>query len=380
MDLCLLALRAAFALIEVGALAPGAASASDRQTEARAPARASDSAAAMSHLLALEIRLLAPTTENDYAPVWSPDGSEVLFHSWRGGTRDLWIVSAAGGAPRRLATGDGNDQFGAWSPDGHWIAYTAHLPGPPNQEIFIVDRDGAGPPRALIAREGEDYRPAWSPDGRWLAFTSSRLGSPDVWVAEVSHPDPARRDIVHADSVRLLIGGPGEDGYASWSPSGDRIVFQSAREGGVVGVWIAAVQEGVLGPPVPVARSAERCAQPVWAPDGDAVAFVRWEGRRRRLMIAPLRGDAAGEPARVPLPDSLAPSNPSWSPDGRSIAFAAYAGGCSRLWVVTDPERFAAYRVSAPAPDSGAFTAPHPGAAPPPDPPIDQDREAPRKK
>ncbi len=313
-SLVLLALAAA---VPVGACAPAARSREPRDHAASPPA----------------LRLLLESSDNDYAPRWSPDGTEIVFFSWRAGTRDLWVVDSAGGEPVHLDTGPGNDQYACWSPDGERIAYTTHAPGTNDQEILVIPR-GGGAPRPLIENPGEDYHASWSPDGARLLFTSSRLGTPDIWITEVDRPD----------SSRLLIGGPSAEGYASWSPSGDRIAFQSERGGGL-GIWIVDYRDGVVSEPRPISLGETRRSNATWSPRGDAIALVLWEPGRRRLAVVSVVAERMAEPRVVPLPDSLATiSYPDWSPDGRSIAFSAYARGVSNLWVVSDPEGFASYQ------------------------------------
>ena len=40
----------------------------------------------------------------DTHPVWSPDGSTIAFASDREGSMDVYVMSAKGGAPKRLTT------------------------------------------------------------------------------------------------------------------------------------------------------------------------------------------------------------------------------------------------------------------------------------
>ncbi len=51
-------------------------------------------------------------------PLWSPDGSKIAFGSDRAGIGDIWVIDAAGGAPRALTSWPGFEQNPAWSADG----------------------------------------------------------------------------------------------------------------------------------------------------------------------------------------------------------------------------------------------------------------------
>ena len=76
----------------------------------------------------------------DRQPVWSPDGSEIVFA--RAATvgqpmRDLFAVAAAGGDARRLTNDAESESTPVWSPDGSWVAY--HRDGP----LWAVSAEGA---------------------------------------------------------------------------------------------------------------------------------------------------------------------------------------------------------------------------------------------
>src|SRR4029077_2102052 len=62
------------------------------------------------------------------SPWWSPDGSKIVFISDRGGTDDVWVIDAAGGAPRQLENWPGFEGPAVWNADGSAI-------------FFVSDRD-----------------------------------------------------------------------------------------------------------------------------------------------------------------------------------------------------------------------------------------------
>lgn len=88
---------------------------------------------------------------------WSPDGKQIAYGRRAEDDKDLglWIVSAAGGEPKRLVKGTG-DVFGAgnisWSPDGQWIAFLHSWEG---GALCFIRPDGTG--------YREDIGPAWLP-------------------------------------------------------------------------------------------------------------------------------------------------------------------------------------------------------------------------
>ncbi len=117
---------------------------------------------------------------DDERPIWSPDGSKLLFMSNRRpegdriDQRDIWVIDAKRGAtPRQLTTFDGRDVLagrGSWSPDGKQVAYLTGTDvgslAYDQYRLAVVSID-AGTPRVLTAALDRGVsQPAWSADGR----------------------------------------------------------------------------------------------------------------------------------------------------------------------------------------------------------------------
>jgi Tol biopolymer transport system component len=108
-------------------------------------------------------------------PVWSPDGSRIAYADYMNqasqsfGGDEIWTMNSDGTDQRRLVNVGqcGTNQYAgctdglAWSPDGSQLAF--HSAG----GIYIVSRNGSGLHR--ISTSGGE--PSWSPDGSRIAFT-----------------------------------------------------------------------------------------------------------------------------------------------------------------------------------------------------------------
>jgi WD40-like Beta Propeller Repeat len=74
-------------------------------------------------------RLLADVSDYDLDPVFSMDGTQVLFNTSPNGFAQLHVVPSDGGSSQAISdVPDGWATFPAWSPDGDVIAYSCGRP------------------------------------------------------------------------------------------------------------------------------------------------------------------------------------------------------------------------------------------------------------
>ncbi|MFC1716170.1 TolB family protein [Candidatus Poribacteria bacterium] len=113
----------------------------------------------------------------DQYPSWSPDGKKIAFASDRDGTNGIYVMNAEGQDIRRLTYSDIGSfvsSFPSWSPDGKRIAFRSYQDG--NYEIYVMDADGSEQKRLTNSRPYNDH-PFWSPDGKKIAFIAVRDGN-----------------------------------------------------------------------------------------------------------------------------------------------------------------------------------------------------------
>lgn len=125
-----------------------------------------------------------PAKDNDLA--WSPDGTKLAFISDRGNQPDVYTIDVKTKALTRLTNDNDAESNTAFSPDGKYVSFAkaGNQPG-----LYVVPSDGKQPARRLAEGNGNNNfgtgitAHTWSPDSRWLAFSRmDRYETNDVWV------------------------------------------------------------------------------------------------------------------------------------------------------------------------------------------------------
>jgi WD40 repeat protein len=114
----------------------------------------------------------------DRQPVFTPDGSKLVFNSDRGGNLDLWELDLTGGGVHRLTFDPGDDWDPGLTPDGSRLLWSSNRSG--NFEIWTAAADGSG--ARQLTRDGVDAEnPTATPDGAWIVYASANPAQSGIW-------------------------------------------------------------------------------------------------------------------------------------------------------------------------------------------------------
>jgi len=119
----------------------------------------------------------------DQDPVWSPDGSRIVFTSTRSGrVLDLYLKDTSGAGQDELLLQSANLKLATdWSPDGRFLAYTEVNPKTRN-DLWVLPMTGDRKPVAFLQTEFTETQGQFSPDGRWMAYGSDESNRFEVYV------------------------------------------------------------------------------------------------------------------------------------------------------------------------------------------------------
>jgi len=153
------------------------------------------------------------TSWSEFAPRWSPDGTEIVYSADPDGPPNVFVVGVDGGEPRVLVPFNSMVHYPSdWSSDGATIVFQRYDPAT-RSDVWRIDATG-GEPEAVVATEHAEFSARISPDGRWLAFVSDETGRNEVYVQPFGRAGAKQRVSVESGS------SPAWDGN-------DRLVYRS---------------------------------------------------------------------------------------------------------------------------------------------------------
>jgi TolB protein len=335
-------------LLVAAALAVGACAPRDAE---QAPAQQAASSADAELLLPGEshlrnIRQLTSGGENAEA-YYSFDGSKLIYQARKPGEEcdQIYIMDLASGESQLVSTGLGRTTCSYFYPSGDQILYSSthhHSAAcPPNPDfsmgyvwpvfdtydIFMANVDGSNL-RQLTTEDGYDAEATFSPTGERIVFTSDRDGDLELYSML---PD--------GSDVRRLTNRIGYDGGAFYSPDGTKIVWRAhyPEEGPEREDYLNLLGQGLIRPgeleiyvadadgsnQVQVTDVGGANFAPYWHPSGQKIIWssnqLDSEGRNFDLFIANVDGS---QMERVTFSEGF-DGFPVFSPDGTHLVFAS---------------------------------------------------------
>jgi dipeptidyl aminopeptidase/acylaminoacyl peptidase len=216
----------------------------------------------------------------EVGPLWSPDGSRVVFSVIREPAFDLFEKPAASeGEAKELLKTNELKVASDWSRDGRYIAFSSQ--GKETKfDIWMLPTFGDKRPIPFLKTEFAEMFPVFSPDGRYLAYQSNESGRAEIYVQ--SFPGPGRK-------WQVSTAGGSEP---SWRSDGKEI-FYRAPDQKLMGVEVTIGDTFQAGVPKPlfVARVQAGRARN---------KYLAAAGGQRFLLVAPL-GREAMTPTTVVL-------------------------------------------------------------------------------
>lgn len=202
-------------------------------------------------------------------PRWSPDGSKILFTSYRTGFPDIYLLDLRARQMNVFASFKGTNSGAHFSPDGTRVAMV--LSGEGNPEIYIANAQGRQIKR-MTNNQSVEASPCWSPDGTRLVFTSDAAGGPQLYVMPAAGGPMSRL----GTNISKYCAEP------DWSAADPKKIVFTA---GVGHGYQAAVYDFGVGSARIASQAPMDAIEPVWLADGRHIVCTFRNVTSRALFI-----------------------------------------------------------------------------------------------
>src|SRR2546425_666479 len=197
------------------------------------------------------------------------------------GARDIWLLDIARGTPTRFTFDPAEDFLPIWSPDGSRIVFASDRDGAGN--LYQKSASGAGNEELLFKMSERKWPSDWPRDGRFIIYTNfNQKTKADLWVLPMTgeqKPAPFLQSMFNEDHARFSPDGH-LVAYASDESGKFEVYVQTFPASG--GKWLVSANGG---------------AQPRWRRDGKEIFYIAPDSK---LMAVDVKLEGSTFEAGVP--------------------------------------------------------------------------------
>ncbi|MGH9958208.1 MAG: hypothetical protein ACREBC_13925, partial [Pyrinomonadaceae bacterium] len=217
---------------------------------------------------------------------WTPDNN-IVYASDASGSSDIWEMAADGSGQKQLTAGAGRNYAPVTSPNGQYVFFHSNRSG--TWQIWRMDRGGSN--QVLMTKGQEDSNwPEVSPDGKWLLFQHTTGGTSTVWKMPVEGGEATQ--MTSSLSMRPAV-----------SPDGKFVAYwqKEDKPGAQWRIAISPFEGGGAIRALDVPQSPASSNSVIqWASDGKGIYFIDFQNGVTNLWLRPVDPGPARQMTKFP--------------------------------------------------------------------------------
>jgi Tol biopolymer transport system component len=215
-------------------------------------------------------------------PELSPDGRRVAVARTVQWNVDVWLMDLVRGGFSRFTSDEAIESNPVWSPDGSQIAFMSYRKGTENFNLYLKPSNGVGSGELLVKTAYPTSPLDWSPDGRFLLYwESDPKTAGDLWVLEMSGSER---------KPRVVVNTPFEERRGQYSPDSRWLAYETNESGRfeivvqpfpeLTGKWQVSTGGGT---------------EPRWRADGKELYYIAPDGKMMAARVTTLTNNRRGD-------------------------------------------------------------------------------------
>ena len=232
----------------------------------------------------------------------APPGGEILITSVRTGNTQVFAVDLVSGDMRNLTrTPHAENRYPIWSPDGSKVVFTSDRDHPQTWNLYLMDADGQNVRRLTEVDDGGIcYFPTWVGDRIYFGYAPPNDGHAVI-------------GCVKSDGSLFRVIGPGRD--PAISPDGNTIAFTQHTGRGYC--LFTMTSDGSHIRQLTSHENEIGAVTPAGSPDGQTLLYSDQVESKLELFVCDFDGQNQQQLTHL---NQFAASS-AWSPDARYITF-----------------------------------------------------------
>ncbi len=260
---------------------------------------------------------LTNTAEDESNPIFSPDNRSIAFVRSFKTHDEVILISAMGGAERKIGEVSSGRASISFAPDGNFLAIVDKNSAENSVGIFLLDWQ-TGERRQLTSPTEKivDNTPRFSPDGANVAFLRSFDNVMQELFIIPTNGGAARQMTFDKTIIRSL----------AWSADGQNIIFVSMRSNNQPNLWQIAAK-GADKPQL-ISTNSKNIRNTAVSPDGRNIAFIDEVEDVNIWQIG-----QQNTPSRKFIESVTFEHSQQFSPDGKRVVFVSDRTGNGEVWI-----------------------------------------------